>query len=165
MTEPTAQPTGSQLKAIRKRVKLSQAEMAEVLGISLRAYSDVEGGRSTVRPSHIRAAEHYELEQLVERRLASLPAADAGHIGFVLQRILAHRDGIAQAQRSIEMLDEGVITMWEKDRDGRQVDISAQARDRAADTIAALEEANRILSRTLPPEILAELVARPLEAG
>jgi DNA-binding XRE family transcriptional regulator len=45
------------LIAIRKGLDFTQTAMADLLGMSLRAYQALEAGESTVRPIHILAAE------------------------------------------------------------------------------------------------------------
>lgn len=59
---------------IRKRLGLKQSEMAERLGMGLRAYSDLENGVSKTRPIHVLAAERISLRVATERQDASLAA-------------------------------------------------------------------------------------------
>ncbi len=49
--EPSAE-----LRAIRAGLNITQAKMAEAMGIPLRTYEDLASGRSTVRPVHLKAA-------------------------------------------------------------------------------------------------------------
>ncbi|MBY2932535.1 helix-turn-helix domain-containing protein [Rhizobium leguminosarum] len=49
--------TKERLASMRKSAGLTQAEFSSYMGVRLRTYEDLEGGRSTVRPVHIRAAE------------------------------------------------------------------------------------------------------------
>lgn len=44
------------LKELRGELGLSQAVMADKMGVPLRTYEDLEAGRSKVRPVHMRAA-------------------------------------------------------------------------------------------------------------
>jgi len=55
----------TRVQAVRQRLGLTQSDMAEVLGLGLRAYQEIEAGRSKERPAHWRAAEHYALEWAV----------------------------------------------------------------------------------------------------
>lgn len=60
------------LIALRKGLDLRQSEMADALGMGLRAYSDLETGKSECRPIHVLAAERITLRLAAERRDASL---------------------------------------------------------------------------------------------
>lgn len=44
------------LKQLRQDLGLSQAQMADKMGLPLRTYEDIEAGRSKLRPIHMRAA-------------------------------------------------------------------------------------------------------------
>jgi len=44
------------LLAIRKELDLTQAEMADRMGVPFRTYQDLEAGKSALRPIHINAA-------------------------------------------------------------------------------------------------------------
>jgi DNA-binding XRE family transcriptional regulator len=46
------------LHEIRHRMGVSQAQMAEAMGLPLRTYEDIETGRSTTRPVHLQAARY-----------------------------------------------------------------------------------------------------------
>ena len=59
--------TAADLVALRKSLNLTQAEMAERIGLGLRAYQDIEGGVSKLRPIHVNAAERAALSLAVER--------------------------------------------------------------------------------------------------
>jgi transcriptional regulator with XRE-family HTH domain len=58
--------TREELIALRKSLKLTQDEMAERIGLGLRAYQGVEGG-GTLRKLHALAAERVALEIAAER--------------------------------------------------------------------------------------------------
>lgn len=45
-----------ELRELRKMLRLSQAQMAQRMGMPLRSYEDIEAGRNPVRPVHQRAA-------------------------------------------------------------------------------------------------------------
>lgn len=51
----------SDLIAMRQTLGITQADMARELGMSLRAYNDLETGKSEVRQIHIMAAERLTL--------------------------------------------------------------------------------------------------------
>lgn len=64
------------LAALRKALGLTQSEMAEQIGLSPRAYHDVESGKAPYRLTHRLAAERAALALAVERRNPMLaPAA------------------------------------------------------------------------------------------
>lgn len=44
------------LKELRRDLGLSQAQMADKMGLPLRTYEDIEAERSKIRPVHMRAA-------------------------------------------------------------------------------------------------------------
>ena len=44
------------LKALRAQIGVTQAQMAEAMGMPFRSYQDVEAGVSKLRPVHIAAA-------------------------------------------------------------------------------------------------------------
>jgi transcriptional regulator with XRE-family HTH domain len=58
--------TNSELVALRKLLGLTQAEMAERMGLGTRAYQSLEAGE-TLRTLHILAAERIALALAVER--------------------------------------------------------------------------------------------------
>ncbi|TBE49189.1 XRE family transcriptional regulator [Rhizobium ruizarguesonis] len=48
--------TAEKLKAIRNATRLPQRAFALEMGVPLRTYEDLESGKSTVRPIHLKAA-------------------------------------------------------------------------------------------------------------
>ena len=40
----------------RAAIRFTQAQMAKAMGVPLRTYEDLEGGRSKIRPIHMKAA-------------------------------------------------------------------------------------------------------------
>lgn len=46
----------TELRALRAGLNVSQAKMADYMGVPIRTYEDLEAGRSTVRPVHLKAA-------------------------------------------------------------------------------------------------------------
>ena len=46
------------LHDLRATLKLSQAKMASLMGISCRGYEELEAGRSTVKEMHLKAAKY-----------------------------------------------------------------------------------------------------------
>lgn len=60
--------------SIRERLGFTQQAMADRLGMSLRAYHDVEGGASKCRPIHVLAAERISLQEAKLRENAELMA-------------------------------------------------------------------------------------------
>ena len=60
------------LATIRKRLGLTQTEMASRIGMGARAYSDLETGISKVRLVHTLAAERVSLQEARARQDATL---------------------------------------------------------------------------------------------
>lgn len=60
------------LRAFRERAGLKQVEMALLVGMSPRAYQDLEGGASELRHVHALALERASLSLALERRDISL---------------------------------------------------------------------------------------------
>ena len=56
------------LVGLRKALGLSQAKMAEHMGLSLRPYQELETGDRRVRPRHIRLAESVALDIAIEKQ-------------------------------------------------------------------------------------------------
>lgn len=55
------------LHQLRANMDLTQAEMAEAIGLKLGAYHNLENERSQIRPIHWKAAQWAALERAVER--------------------------------------------------------------------------------------------------
>lgn len=49
----SAQTLGAALRAARKRINLTQSELALVAGVGVRFIVDLEGGKATVRLEHV----------------------------------------------------------------------------------------------------------------
>jgi transcriptional regulator with XRE-family HTH domain len=61
---------------LRKQLGLSQTALAEELGMSLRAYQDIEAGKSAYRRVHFLAVERVALQLAVDRKdIALAPPA------------------------------------------------------------------------------------------
>ena len=56
--------TNLTLAQIRRGLKVSQAVMAEAMGVPLRTYEDLEAGRAATRPVHLQAASYATLTLL-----------------------------------------------------------------------------------------------------
>lgn len=59
--------TSEEMLALRKSLELTQIEMAEIMGMKMRAYQEIEAGRSPVREIHRLAAERGALHLAVTR--------------------------------------------------------------------------------------------------
>jgi DNA-binding XRE family transcriptional regulator len=70
------------LKELRRTCKLSQGEMAARLGLSLRAYQDIETGASPYRKLHRLAVERLALELAVEDGNAKILPEDLQRLAF-----------------------------------------------------------------------------------
>jgi transcriptional regulator with XRE-family HTH domain len=78
----------SEMIALRKSLGLTQAQMAEKIGLTTRAYHDLESGRSTVRAIHIQAAERAALDIAVERMDPMLAPASVRRSALELARMI-----------------------------------------------------------------------------
>lgn len=66
----------AELVALRKALDLTQAGLAELIGFSLRAVQDLEGGKSQIRPIHVLALERVaEKLAVTEKNPMLAPAA------------------------------------------------------------------------------------------
>lgn len=66
--------TPSELVALRAELGLTQTEMADEIGLKLRAYQDLEGGKSPIRKLHILAIERVALARaVIEGRTKLMP--------------------------------------------------------------------------------------------
>jgi DNA-binding XRE family transcriptional regulator len=63
---------GSDIAALRKALSLNQAEMANKMGLSARAYFTLESEPGSINARHIMLAEHVALTLAVERGDRSL---------------------------------------------------------------------------------------------
>lgn len=61
-----------QLLAARKRLKLTQGEMAGFIGLSKRAYSDLETGNTPIRGLHMLAADQVSLMLAAQQKDPSM---------------------------------------------------------------------------------------------
>jgi transcriptional regulator with XRE-family HTH domain len=59
--------TPEEIETLRKKLGLTQAQMAEAIGLGLRAYQDLASGKASIRPIHVKAAERAALDIAVER--------------------------------------------------------------------------------------------------
>ncbi|TGP28216.1 XRE family transcriptional regulator [Mesorhizobium sp. M2D.F.Ca.ET.232.01.1.1] len=66
--------TPSELVALRAELGLTQTEMADEIGLKLRAYQDLEGGKSPIRKLHTLAIERVALARaVIEGRTNLMP--------------------------------------------------------------------------------------------
>lgn len=91
------------LKALRITLGLTQAEMAERIGLGSRAYQALEAGEAAIRPIHINAAERAALAIAVERRQPMLAPANIRSEALDLVALLrgesSHLDELARIMR------------------------------------------------------------------
>ncbi|ODA97656.1 hypothetical protein BFX40_20475 [Mesorhizobium sp. SEMIA 3007] len=67
------------LLMLRLGMGATQAQMAKAMGVPLRTYEDLEGGRSKIRPIHMKAAAFAAIVNAVEAiGYESLPVEIAG---------------------------------------------------------------------------------------
>jgi len=81
--------TSEELIAFRDLLGLTQTAMAERIGLGLRAYQDIEGGASKLRPIHVAAAERAGLALAVERRNPMLAPVAVRREALELARLIA----------------------------------------------------------------------------
>jgi DNA-binding XRE family transcriptional regulator len=79
--------TKEELIALRKSLGLTQADMAERIGLGLRAYQSVEN-EGTLRRLHELAAERVALEIAVERANPMLAPVDVRREALALARMV-----------------------------------------------------------------------------
>ena len=75
------------LREIRTRLKMTQTEMADVLGLSLRGYQYIEKGERDLMPKHVRTASKtfgIPEEDFFETAQKN-PAVKSGALGFANQ--------------------------------------------------------------------------------
>ena len=80
--------TPQDLVTLRKLLDLTQAEMASDIGLSVRAYQDVEAGASKLRLIHALAAERVALALAVERGNPMLAPAGVRRQALDLARLI-----------------------------------------------------------------------------
>ncbi len=77
-----------ELGALRASLDLTQTGMAKHLGMSLRAYQDIEGGVSKLRLIHVAAVERAALALAVERGNPMLAPASIRQQALDLARLI-----------------------------------------------------------------------------
>lgn len=80
--------TGEHLKALRKAFGLTQAAMGEEMGLSLRAYTDLEKTTSDIRRDHQMVAELVSLRQAVAKRDLNLALPEVRKMALEYARLL-----------------------------------------------------------------------------
>lgn len=113
--------TGDDLKKLRTAAGLTQGQLAERLGMSLRSVQELEGGGSPIR----------ELHRLALSAIGVGPpaAGDAEVTRAIAARRVLHWDRqIALARRSLAMIDDLRITHHERDVAQQLQDVTAERR-------------------------------------
>ena len=77
-----------ELKAFRKSLKLTQEEMGDAIGIAMRTYQDLENGKSSIKPLHVKALERAALSLAVERGEPMLAPAPVRKDALELARLI-----------------------------------------------------------------------------
>ena len=72
----------------RKALGLTQTEMAERIGLGMRAYQDIETGASKLRPIHVAAVERASLALAIERGNPMLAPAAVRRQALELARLI-----------------------------------------------------------------------------
>lgn len=78
----------SRLKEIRERLGVTQGNMADTLGLSLRAYSDIELGRAKEKLAYVLAAERLAMISAVSRGDISLASAESRRLALDLAKLI-----------------------------------------------------------------------------
>jgi transcriptional regulator with XRE-family HTH domain len=60
--------TGDELKSLRNGIGLIQSDMAREMGLSVRRYQDLEGGKKSIRSRHVNSAERLSLRFAVSKK-------------------------------------------------------------------------------------------------
>ncbi|MCB5203805.1 helix-turn-helix domain-containing protein [Neorhizobium sp. T786] len=79
--EASINMTAAELAHLRRMSKMTQAHMAEALGITVRGYQKLEGGESPIKHHYSRAAQF----TVIERIAAGFPSDDAAINDLVLR--------------------------------------------------------------------------------
>lgn len=79
---------------LRKSLGLTQAQMAERMGVAPRTYQDLEGERAAVRDIHMRAAERAALDIAIERGNPMLAPASVRRAALRLAQMILGLDPI-----------------------------------------------------------------------
>lgn len=78
--------TKEQLSTLRERLGWTQAELAAALGMTWRAYNDLENGRSEIRKVYSLALERIALHEAAERGEATIAPASVRHDALNVSR-------------------------------------------------------------------------------
>lgn len=135
----------TEVQQIRKAIGMTQTEMAEVLGLGLRAYQDIEAGKSKERPGHVRAARQHQKDYALRCALFGAGQAPEDRDQLVAhharRQIHHYREDLDQARRAIAAIDAGTLAIHERTADHpAQRDITAERRAELERQIRQLEE-------------------------
>lgn len=56
----------TELEMLRRSIEITQAEMAKMIGISVRGYEELEAGRSQVKDLHLFAARYAAIQRAMD---------------------------------------------------------------------------------------------------
>lgn len=93
MVPTTDEDNRDRLEGIRRSLNQNQREMAELMGLPLRTYEDLEAGRSEVRPVHLNAA-RYAAVQLAAQRApnAAWPVEVSDAVAIAYEHLFGSRE-------------------------------------------------------------------------
>lgn len=154
--------TPGELFSLRKRLDLTQAGLAELMGLSLRAYQDLEGGKSPIRILHVLALERAGEKLAVTAKDPMMaPAAvrrDALDLAMLLRGdtplVNVARNLLNQQKRwrrRLLLLQSGEQTTRDQDK-GRLVDTTQDSVEEIKSWIANGERALAELTQWLGTE-------------
>jgi transcriptional regulator with XRE-family HTH domain len=72
----------------RRRLHLSQAELAERLGMSLRGYQDLERADASVKPVYFLALEFLQLQVAAERKAPELASVQGRALALEIAALI-----------------------------------------------------------------------------
>lgn len=72
----------TELEMLRRSIEITQAEMAKIMGISVRGYEELEAGRTQVKDLHLFAARYAAIQRAIDLdRTEELPVDLRNFVG------------------------------------------------------------------------------------
>ena len=105
-----AVPTNHDFSLLRLRnmLGLTQSEMAQRMGLSLRPYQELESNLRKVRSRHVRLAESVALDVAIERKRPELAPANVRNKAIKLARAILTQNFREKAHKLADIiLDQG----------------------------------------------------------
>lgn len=139
--------TPDDLKKLRSEAGLTQGQLADQLGMSLRAFQDLEAGKAAVR----------EVHRLALVGLGLIPAADDREAlaGQAARMVARYDRSIEVARATLKRIDRG-MKFFEAQGSEPMREVTAQRRAETVDAIAAAQDARRLWQAVAPVELADE---------